>query len=114
MELIKLIGGSLLAIGTNIILGTTIANFENVYDKDKFWLGVRKAGAVLVSVAALYVIGNLLPDMNFEFIGVNASLQDILEMVGAATVILYVGKDLENLVKVIGLSTDSIDKGEDM
>lgn len=95
-----------IAIGANILLGSAIADFEGEFDWAIAITGLKKAGAILVSGAGLYYIGVLMPDLVIESLGLN--LSDALMMMAYSLVVVYVGKDIDNLLYLLKLKSDDI------
>ena len=94
---------AVIAVGANIILGSAIADFKNEFDWDIAILGLKKAAAMILSGAGLYCIGILMPDLKIESLGLN--LSDALTMIAYTIVVIYVGKDFDNLMNLLKLKT---------
>ena len=94
---------AVIAVGANIILGSAIADFKNEWDWDIAILGLKKAAAVIISGAGLYYIGILMPDLRIE--SLNLNLSDALVMMAYTMVVIYVGKDVNNLISLLKLKT---------
>lgn len=101
---------ALIAIGTNILLGSAIADFEDKFDKNIAIAGLKKAGAILLSGGGLYYIGILMPDLVIESLGVN--LTDGLTTMAYSLVVIYVGKSIDNLLTLLKLKTDALSNSE--
>ena len=97
---------AVIAVGANIVLGSAIADFKNEWDWDIAILGLKKAGAVIVSGAGLYYIGILMPDLRIE--SLNLNLSDALVMMAYTMVVIYVGKDVNNLISLLKLKTSDM------
>ena len=97
---------AVIAIGGNIILGSAIADFKNEFSKQVAILGLKKAIALLAVGAGLYYIGILMPDLKVEALGIN--LTDALTTMAYSLVVIYVGKDIDNLMTLLKLKTDDI------
>jgi len=94
---------TVIAVGANIILGSAIADFKNEFDWDIALLGLKKAAAIILSGAGLYCIGILMPDLTIESLNLNIS--DALTMIAYTMVVIYVGKDMDNLITLLKLKT---------
>lgn len=97
---------AVIAVGANIVLGSAIADFKNEWDWDIAILGLKKAAAVIVSGAGLYYIGILMPDLRIE--SLNLNLSDALVMMAYTMVVIYVGKDVNNLISLLKLKTSDM------
>jgi hypothetical protein len=95
-----------IAIGTNILLGSAIADFKDEFDKSIAILGLKKAGAILLAGGGLYYIGILMPDLVIDSLGVN--LTDGLTTMAYSLVVIYVGKSIDNLLTLLKLKTDNL------
>ena len=94
---------AVIAVGANIILGSAIADFKNEFDWDIAILGLKKAGAIILAGSGLYCIGILMPDLTIESLNLNIS--DALTMIAYTMVVIYVGKDFDNLLNLLKLKT---------
>ena len=102
---------AVIAIGGNIILGSAIADFQNEFDMNKAILGLKKAAAILVAGAGLYYVSILMPDLKIEALDVN--LTTALITLAYSIVVIYVGKDFDNLMYLLKLKTDDIKTQEE-
>lgn len=97
---------AIIAVGANILLGSAIADFKDEFDWDIAILGLKKAGAIIIAGAGLYYISLLVPDLKIE--SLNLNLADALVMLAYSMVVIYVGKDIDNLMTLLKLKTDDM------
>lgn len=97
---------AIIAIGGNIVLGSAIADFKNEFDKNIAVLGLKKALAILLVGAGLYYISILMPDLKVEALDID--LSTALTTLAYSIVVIYVGKDFDNLLTLLKLKTDDI------
>ncbi len=97
---------AVIAVGANILLGSAIADFKNEFDWGKAILGLKKAAAIILSGAGLYYIGVLMPDLKIQ--SLNLNLSDALVMMAYSMVVIYVGKDVANLMELLKLKTSEV------
>lgn len=108
-ELLKLIGLliSLLAFMiANIIFGSVLAEMKNTWDKEALFKGIKKAIAIALGLTLVYFGGLFIPDLAVVDIGgMSLTVNNALDVIFTAGIVLYAYKALTNVAKLIGVET---------
>lgn len=108
-ELGKLIGLliSLLAFMiANIVFGSVLAEMKSKFDKEAFIKGIKKAVAVALGLSLVYFGGLFIPDLAVvEIGGMSLTVNNALDVIFTAGIVLYAYKALTNVAKLIGVET---------
>lgn len=103
-EFLKLLGGLLLFMTANILLGTKYANLKNNFNKEKMISGVSKCIFIALGVSALYSGSYLNPDIVVANInGINVNTIKMMEFIFISGQTMYGFKAGQNLIKLFNL-----------
>lgn len=87
------------SIAVNILLGWAISNVNQLFDKAKLKAGILKGVAVYLSIAGLYLISLLVPEITVEGFGSLNIMNAIIAILSVALA-YYVYQDLSKLASV--------------
>lgn len=92
-----------LGMVVDALLGIIEAEHYGDFSKDVLIKSLKKYGALLLATFGLMGIGMLLPNFTFDFGGTEVTIEVAMKIVANALLLVYVSKDIKNLVDVLGL-----------
>jgi small basic protein len=105
--MLKIILGLVCVMVANILFGTTVATIQKEFKWEKFWNGFFKCLFIVVGCSLMYLCSYLNSDIMIANInGMNVNLIDGMKLLFIAGIVLYGYKDIVNVKKLLGVSTD--------
>lgn len=110
-ELLIYVVAIALAMVVNALLGIIEADHYGDFDKNVLIRSMKRYGVLLAATFGLMGIGMILPDFTFNFNGTEVTIEVAMKIIANAMLLIYVGKDIQNLVDVLKLN-DAVKKEE--
>jgi len=95
---IRLLLATALSILANILIGTIDSGINNQFDKARLLKGLKKAGAVIVSIAIFTFVGYLVPDIKVID---QMTISDAMNLFTTAALIWYAGQGLLKIKNIV-------------
>ncbi len=97
-----------IALLVNILLGVAIASTKLEFDKQKLIQGIVKGGSIYLAIGGLFLIAKVIPTIDVEGVG-QLDILNALTVIISTVLGIYVYKDLQKLMEVLQLKTQSSD-----
>ena len=110
---IKLFIATALSIFANILIGSIDSGINNQFDKARLIKGLKKAGAVIVSIGIFTFVGYLVPDIKVID---QMTITDAMNLFTTAALIWYAGQGLIKIKNIVlpptkvTVNTDTVTK----
>lgn len=113
-DFLKILGGLVLVMISNVILGINIATLKQEFSKDKLLKGIVKSLLVVIAISFMYLCTYLNPDVLVANInGTNVGLIEGMRLLFIAGIIFYGYQDLTKLATILKIKVDINEKQQE-